>query len=154
MDDKPTPKIDNELETAKQQAEEYLNNWKRERADFVNYKKDESRRVEQIIKFANEGLIMELVEALDDLEVVRKNFPSSGGGNFKSWLNEMDKCTKKFLELLNKYGVKRIEIRNKFDPMLHEAVEIEEGGLNVQEVRAGYTMNDRVIRPARVKIIK
>ncbi len=125
-------------------TEEYLNNWKRERADFMNYKKDESRRVEEFVKYANEDLVLEMMELVDDLEVIAKEVPGVG----------LEHVVKKFSELFKKYGVERISVDGQFDPVLHEAVETEQGGEKMVEVRAGYKMGDKVIRPARVKIIK
>lgn len=143
-----------ELEKMRMQAEEYLNNWKRERADFINYKKEEAKRVEEIIKFANESVILELIEVLDNLEIVRKNFPDGAEDKTEEWLDKLDKSIKEFEEFLNRHGVERIKIGDKFDPMLNEAIEVEEKGNKLVEVRAGYTMRDKVIRPARVKIVK
>ncbi len=134
---------DDELAVCKKQAEEYLNNWKRERADFINYKKDESKRVEEFIKFGNESLILELFEPLDNLYLAVKEFKNEG----------LDKVIAGFEDFFKKIGVERIKIGDKFDPMFHEVVEGTEGE-KVEEVRAGYTMYGRVIRPARVKIIK
>lgn len=134
-----------ELDVCKKQAEEYLNNWKRERADFVNYKKDEVKRMGEFIKFANEGLIVEVIEIVDDLYIASKQSKNEGLGQI----------IKKFEELLKKYGVEKIEVVDeKFDPLKHDAVESEEGGEKLQEIRTGYMMQGRVIRPARVKIIK
>ena len=133
-----------EIEEVKKQAEEYLNNWKRERADFINYKKEESKRVEEIVKFANEGLIMEIIEVLDKLYVGLKHEPNE----------TMRQLAKDFEKFLANYDVKKIEIGDKFDPGMHEAVEIESGGKKLEEVRSGYMMHDKVIRPARVSIKK
>lgn len=146
--------IDSELETIKKQAEEYLNNWKRERADFINYKKGEAKRVEEMVKFANESVIMELIEVLDEVEIIRKNFPDGDVGKISDWLSELDKAVNKFQEFLNKYGIERIKVRDKFDPALCEAVEVQDDGEKIEEIRAGYMMHDKVIRPTRVKIIK
>ncbi|MBI2063644.1 MAG: nucleotide exchange factor GrpE [Candidatus Yanofskybacteria bacterium] len=132
-----------ELDICKKQAEEYLNNWKRERADFVNYKKDEGKRMEEFVKFANEGLILELLDTLDDLYLAAKQTKDSG----------LSQVIKKFEDLLKKYGVERIIIGEKFNPMYHEIIEGTEGE-KIEEIRAGYTMHGRVIRPTRVKIIK
>src|SRR3989338_2102642 len=150
------------VETA-DKAEEYLNNWKRERADFINYKKDESRRMEEFARFANEDLVLEMMELVDDLEIVAKEVPGVG----------LEHVSKKFSELFKKYGVERIKVEGQFNPALHEAVlgegsigwtksvadngisvETEKEGTKMVEVRAGYMMHDKVIRPARVKIIK
>ena len=122
---------------------EYLNNWKRERADFLNYKKEEAKRLEEFVKFANEAVILEVIEVIDDLERAAKEVKNEG----------LDQVLKKFQELLKKYGVERIKVENAFDPLLHEAVEGAEGD-KLEEVRAGYTMHGQVIRPARVKIVK
>ena len=125
-------------------AEEYLNNWKRERADFLNYKKDESRRVEEFVKYANEDLVLEMMELVDDLEIVTKEVPGVG----------LEHVVKKFSELFKKYGVERIKVDGQFNPALHEAVETEQGGEKMVEVRAGYMMRGKVVRPARVKLTK
>lgn len=124
--------------------EEYLNNWKRERADFLNYKKEEARRVEEFVKFANEDLVLEMMELVDDLEIAAREVPGVG----------LEHVVKKFSELFKKYGVERISVDGQFNPALHEAVETEKEGTKMVEVRAGYIMHDKVIRPARVKIIK
>lgn len=139
-----------ELEICQQKVEEYLNNWKRERADFLNYKKDEKKRLEEFVKFANEAVILEAIEILDDLEKAAKEIKNEG----------LNQVLNKFQELLKKYGAERIKIEDSFDPLLHEAVTTEtqnETGnseTKLEEVRAGYTMYGKVIRPARVKITK
>lgn len=136
---------DENLETCKKQAEEYLNNWKRERADFINYKKDEAKRMGEFVGFANEVLILELIDVLDDLYLTARETKNVG----------LDQVVKKFEDLLGKYEVEKIKVNGeKFDPLKHEAVESEDGGEKIEEIRAGYTMHGRVIRPARIKIIK
>ena len=125
-------------------TEEYLNNWKRERADFLNYKKDESRRMEEFVRYANEDLVLEMMELVDDLEIAAKEVPGVG----------LEHVVKKFSELFKKYGVEKISIDGQFNPALHEAVETEKEGTKMVEVRTGYMMGDKVVRPSRVKIVK
>jgi len=133
-------------EDFKKRAEEYLNNWKRERADFINYKKDEAKRLEEFVRFANEGIILEIIEIVDDLEKAVKHDKSD-------WLEQI---IAKFADWLGKYDVERIKTEGeKFNPELHEAVEgSEPEGKNLEEIRAGYMMHGKVIRPARVKLLK
>lgn len=136
-----------EIDKVKAQAEEYLANWKRERADFINYKKEEVRRVEEFVKYANEGVILELIDILDNLELGLKHEPTE----------LLKKLSKDFEELLKKYGVEKIKTEGEsFNPVLHEATEAVEGveGNKVEELRPGYTMYGKVIRPARIKLIK
>ena len=127
--------------------EEYLNNWKKERADFINYKKEEAIRVEEFVRFANEDLILELIDVLDNLDLGLKHEPTE----------LLKKLSKDFEELLRKYGVEKIKTEGEsFDPALHEAIEAVEASEsnNLEEIRPGYTMHGKVIRPARVRLVK
>lgn len=156
MDEEQNQNIKNEQseqEKCQPERDEYLNNWKRERADFLNYKKDEARRLEEFVKFANEAVILEVIEVIDDLEKAAKEINNEG----------LNQVLKKFQDLLKKYNVEKISIEGAFDPLLHEAVTTETQNEEenaemkeekLEEVRAGYTMHGRVIRPARVKIVK
>ncbi len=136
--------MNEELEKIKTRAEEYLNNWKRERADFINYKKDEAKRVEEFVRFANEALVLELIDILDNLELGLKHEPT----------DLLKKLSNDFEGLLNKYGVEKIKTEGEgFNPIFHEAVEALEGN-NLKELRPGYTMYGKVIRPARVQLVK
>ena len=143
----------NELEESKKQAEEYLNNWKRERADFVNYKKDETKRVEEFLKFSTEGIILDLIDVIDAIQVARKNIPDIK--ELKDWLEGFDSSLDELDKFLKKFGVEKIEVRDEqFDPLLHEAVKVQDkDGEKIEEIRPGYTMHGKVIRPARVKIV-
>ena len=143
-----------EREEVKKQAEEYLNNWKRERADFINYKKDESKRMEEFLKFSTEGIIMELIDVIDGIETARNNLPESK--ELKEWTEGFDSSLDKLHEFLKKFGVEKIKVEGEgFNPLLHEAVEVQDkDGDKIEEIRPGYTMHEKVIRPARVKIIK
>lgn len=150
-----------QVDLASGRADEYLNNWKRERADFINYKKDEGKRLEEFVKFANEGLILEFLDIVDDLELAAKH---------EANMESIKQIVKKTSELLKKYNVERIKTDGQFNPELHEAISTtefldplkqgqettpgEESGDKIEEIRAGYTMHGRIIRSARVKIIK
>lgn len=143
---KPTAEeVVEEVTVPTDKTEEYLNNWKRERADFLNYKKDEARRIEEFARFAHEDVILEAMEIVDDLELAVQEYKDIG----------IEQIIKKFKDLFRKYSVDEIEVNGKdFNPELHEAVETEAGGEKIIQVRAGYMMHGKVIRPARVKIIK
>ena len=144
-DEKTEKTAEEKLAECQKQAEEYLNNWKRERADFINYKKDEAKRLEEAIKFGNEVLLLEIIEIADDLEAGAKHQPENEG---------IARISKKLHDLMARYGIERIKVEDeKFNPAEHEAVEDGEGD-KLEEVRAGYTLYGKVIRPARVKINK
>src|SRR3989344_2436144 len=141
------------IEETINKAEEYLNNWKRERADFINYKKDEAKRMDEFLKFSTEGIIMELIDVIDGIGVARNNLPRVE--ELREWTEGFDGSLDKIDKFLKKFRVEKIKVQEeKFDPLLHEAVEVEDkDGEKIEEIRPGYTMHGKVIRPARVKII-
>ena len=137
-------------------SEEYLNNWKRAMADLINYKKDESRRMEEFAKFSNENVMLGLVALFDEINLALNYAPDELKKD-TNWSEGIDKLTKKFNELLERHGVKKIEtVGKQFDPFLHEAISQEpsekESGTIIEELRAGYSMNGKIIRAARVVI--
>ena len=165
MDEQDTKNIQEESDKYKQQCDEYLNNWKRERADFINYKKDEGKRMEEFLKFSTEGIVMELIDVVDGIGTARNNLPANK--ELQEWTDGFDSSLDKLDKFLKKFGVEKIEVKGeKFDPLLHEAVAVssealsegrevqDKDGENIIEIRPGYTMHGKVIRPARVKIIK
>ena len=110
----------NDLEECQKKAEEYLNGWKRERADFLNYKKEEMERIGQLVKYANEEIILKLLPILDNFYLAEKH-PSTGSGQA---LHEGFLQIKKQVEdFLKKEGIEPIEVLGKeFDPNLMESV--------------------------------
>lgn len=167
MDEQNTTQTNNkngketsELDACKKQAEEYLNNWKRERADFINYKKDEAKRMEEFVKFANEGLILELLDIIEESIFARNQMPKEIAEKYSEWLNGVDEIRKKGLEFLKRQGVEQIKTTGeKFDPLFHESVaevdsEGKESGMIIEEVKPGFTLHGRVIKPAKVRIVK
>jgi molecular chaperone GrpE len=134
----------NELEELRNKSEEYLAGWKRERADFINYKKEEAERVSNLIKFANEDLIFKILPVLDNLLLAQTHINDDG----------LMQVIKQFEDFLKQEGIEQIKVLDKkFDPNLMEAIEGE--GENVsEEILRGYTMHGKLIRPAKVKIIK
>ena len=119
----------------------------------------------EFLKFSAEGIMMELIDVIDGIEIARNNLPNSK--ELKEWIGGFDSSLDKLSQFLKRFGVEKIDVTgNKFDPLFHEAVavsteDLSEGrevqdkdGDKVEEIRPGYTMHGKVIRPARVKIIK
>lgn len=137
------------------QSDEYLDGWKRARADFINYKKEETERFSLFAKFSNESLILELLSVLDSfslgLAILKDDAPTEKGISLIK--NQLE-------DLLKKHGLEKIAVSagEKFDPTRHEAVsEIESenpAGTIVEETEKGYALNDKIIRPTRVKLSK
>jgi len=132
------------VEELKKKCDEYLSGWKRERADFLNYKKDEMERIGQLVKYANEEIILKLLPVLDNLCLAAQHIKDDGVLQIKKQLEDF----------LKKEGIEAVEsVGKKFDPNTMEAVE-GEGETVLEETQRGYTMHGKLIRPAKVKISK
>lgn len=146
-----------EIEDFKKKSEEYLNGWKRERADFINYKKDEMERIGSLIKYSNEDLIIKIIPILDNIYLAEAHIPEELKNN--KWIEGFSHIKNQLVDFLKKEDVEIIKtIGEPFDPNTMEAVgEIEGGGLNntvAEETQRGYTLHGKVIKVAKVKINK
>lgn len=140
-------------------AQEYWDKMLRMQADIENTRKRLEREKQDFIKFANEGIIVELLNILDDLERAT-NLAESKHEDFPAFLKGVEMILVHLYEMLKEYGVKPIEAKGKaFDPNFHEALmQVEDPGhpehTVLQEMQKGYMMNDRVIRTVKVKVSK
>ena len=148
------PKED--IEKLEQEREEYLNGWKRAKADLSNYKKDELKRLEGIARFANEDIIRDLLNILDSFELALRAMEKSGEVEKGVYLiqNQLE-------DLLRRRGLEKMDVQEGqlFDPGMHEAVMMMDGppekeGLVAEEIEKGYVLNGKIVRPAKVKIYK
>lgn len=149
MADKDLKKLQDELEAAKKLAEEYLNGWKRAKADYLNREKEIEKEKIAWIKFANLELILNLLPILDSFDQSIKNLSEQG-----EWVKGILKIKEQFENFLKAQGIEKIKtIGEKFNPELHEATEKRgEKGEIIEEIQSGYTMHGQVIRTAKVII--
>jgi molecular chaperone GrpE len=145
-----------ELAAAKAKAEEYLDLAKRTKADFLNYQDRVRREKEQLAKYAIEGFLREIIPALDGFRHTLASL--QGTTEARAILEGVSLVEKEFLRVLAKHGVAPIESAGKlFDPLYHEAVgtvptaDAPENTV-VEEVRRGWMLNGRVLRPATVRV--
>lgn len=145
-------KLKEEIEKLKKQAEEYLNGWKRAKADYLNREREIEREKITWIKFANLELILNLLPILDSFEFSVKNLPESLKDN--EWAKGILKIKEQFENFLKVQGVERMKtIGEKFDPQFHEVIEKRgDEGKIIEEIQAGYIMHNQVIRTAKVII--
>ena len=141
----------------KNKKENYLENWKRERAAFLNYKKDESERIEKAIKFSNQVFIVNILNILDNIYLAEKKRPEELKDN--KWAEGTLKIKEQMLGFLRNNGVEEIDcLDKKFDPRFHEAVKMadsdSDSGAILEEISKGYLLHGKVIRASRVKIAK
>lgn len=154
---KDIEKLKKELDQAKKKAEENLAGWKRALADYANFRKREEEARKNLIKYANEGLILEILPILDNFQSAYKTLPKDLKEN--SWVLGIKYVKLQFENLLKNIGVEEIKtVGEKFNPELHEAVDkikagsSEKSGIIVEEILKGYKLNGKVIRAAKVKV--
>ena len=160
-----TKELEDKLTKTEKDREEYLNGWKRAKADLINYQKDEMKRLAEAIKFGNEELIEELLTVLDsfDLSLASMKAPTPDGGRDPDQnignKKGMEIIQSQLENILHKYGLEPIKsIGEKFDPSIHETIEEvkseRESGTVVEELIKGWKLHGKTIRPAKVKVAK
>jgi molecular chaperone GrpE len=136
------------------QKEEYLDHLRRLKAEFDNYKKRIMKEREELLRYANEDLIKELLPVIDNLE--RALNEESQTHNFESFREGILLIKKQILDILIRKGLKEIESVGKpLDPALHHAMMQRNSNqyqedIIIEELQKGYLLHDRVIRPSQV----
>lgn len=144
-----------EFEKISKERDEYLDGWRRSKADLINYKKEEFKRLEEMAKFSNEDLIKELVSVLDSIDLGMLALEKIGPVEKGFYM-----IRSKLEDIMKRRGLVKIkvEVKDKFNPLNQEAIAAIDGegesGSVAEEVEAGYMMYDKVLRPARVKLFK
>ncbi len=134
-------------------AEANLAGWQRTQADFANFKRRSEQDRVEYTRFANAGLMLEILPVLDDLERALEHVPVKLASI--AWIDGVNLIYRKFKASLEAQGLTQIEALGKpFDPNLHEAVRQDKGkeGIIIEEIRKGYQLNDKVIRPTMVVV--
>ena len=140
------------------ERDDYLAALQRERAEFVNFRRRTAEEREAMLGLAAEGLIRKVLGLADDFDLAVEHRPDDGGAE-GSWVEGIVAIDRKLRQLLESEGVTPIEAApgTRFDPREHEAVANvpntgRPGGEIVEELRRGYRLRDRVIRPALVAV--
>ena len=138
-------------------ADEYLSALQRERAEFTNFKRRTAEERVRDAGLAGEDLIRKVLVLADDFDRAIANAPGSLEGD--AWFEGIAAIDRKLRLLLESEGVSAVEAApgTPFDPREHEAVVSVPGtgrgeGEIVDEIRRGYRLRDRVIRPALVAV--
>ena len=147
------PTLEAQLEQAKAEAAENLDRWQRTFAEFDNYRKRTEKEMADFRKFANSGLVTELLNVVDDLGRALESAPDA-----ESSLAVGVKAVRgNLVKILEAQGVSEVPTDKGFDPNMHEAlmvVEGEEDDKIAQVYQKGYMMNGRVLRFAKVVVTK
>lgn len=129
----------------KPKLENLENRLRRALADYANLEKRVTREKEAFVRFANAQLLDKLLSVLDDLESCQGHLKDKG----------LSLVSDRFKEALESEGVEEMKVLGqKFDPETMDAAEIAPGPKNkvVEVVLKGYLLNDKILRPAKVKV--
>jgi len=153
-------KIKTDLKKCGAERKEYLEGWQRAKADFINYKNDEGKRLEDMARFITAGLIQEFLPVLDSFDLALHSLQLSLSGSPQQENKGILLVYAQLMGVLKKRGLEEIAVREgeEFNPEKHESIGETESshpaGNIAETVQKGYTSRGRVLRPARVRIAK
>ena len=130
----------------------------RAHAEFENARKRLEKDKADFAKYANENLIFDLLPIIDNLEIAEKHIKEAK--DFKAVQDGVDMIQLQIQGFLKDIGLERIKtIGEKFDPHMHEPIETvessdKEDGIIVDELKPGYKLNGKLMRPASVRVVK
>ncbi len=150
-------RLEAELAEARRQADEYLAGLQRERAEFLNFKRRTAEEREAMLGLAAEALLSKVLALADDFDRAIEARPADLADH--PWVEGIVAIDRKLRALLESEGVRPIEAGpgTPFDPREHDAImnvpapDRAEGEI-VEEIRRGYRLRDRVLRPALVAV--
>ena len=152
-----------QLEELKQRAAASEEHWQRllrTTADFENFKKRAAREKQEAIKFANESLLQKLIPVLDNFDMALSATQTTQADAVQSLQTGVNMIHQMLKNTLGEAGLEEVDAAGKsFDPNLHEAVsqretaEVPEGQV-LQQLRKGYKLRERLLRPASVVVAK
>ncbi len=156
---KKIEELTEQLDTIKKQNEEYLDGWKRAKADYINFKNDQEKRSKELAQFASISLVMQL---LPIAEHFRKAFAClTDDLKLSEWVRGIEQIYRQFKDALKGMGIEEMAgvVGTAFDPAHHLAVGNEQrddldDGIVSQEIETGYLLHGRVIVPTKVIVNK
>ena len=159
----PAPLTPEEIEQLKERAakaDEFYDQYLRAAAALENYRKRAAKEKQDAIKYATESLLKKLIPVLDNLDMALAAANQQQGASVQSLQTGVNMIHQQLRGALAETGLEEIDALNKpFDPNLHEAVsqqetaEVPEGQV-VQQLRKGFKLRDRLLRPATVVVAK
>ncbi|OGZ95734.1 MAG: nucleotide exchange factor GrpE [Candidatus Sungbacteria bacterium RIFCSPHIGHO2_01_FULL_50_25] len=147
-------KLREELKRCEAERKEYLEGWQRAKADFINFKKDEGKRFEDMARFVTTSIVEEFLPVLDSFDLALQH------GVPKEVEKGIMLIRSQFEDVLRKRGIEEIHVKpgDPFDPAKHESVGETKSehppGTIADVVQKGYVFRERVMRPVRVRLSK
>jgi len=155
---KTLKKLRADLKQVKKEREEYLTGWQKERADFVNYKKQEEDRKTMFSESMRERILIRFLSVTDSFNMAFANKEAWEKVD-ENWRKGIEYIYSQMNNIFEEYGVKPIGVEGEsFDPNFHQSIEMmetkekEKDHKISQVVQQGYQLGERVLRPAKVNV--
>jgi molecular chaperone GrpE len=141
------------LKKATAEKQEYLNNWQRDKAEFLNARKRDQEAQKDFARFSNENIISELIPVLDSFNMAMGNKEAWEKVD-KNWRIGVEYISNQLKKVLEDFGLKEIDpIGKTFDPMRDEAIEDgKDNDMVTTVIQKGYELNGKVLKAPKVKI--
>ncbi len=151
--------LSEQIDSLKEENSELKNQYLRKHADFENYRKRMAREKADSVKYGNQELLKDLIEVIDNFDrAIKSSADSQDFNSFKEGISMIEQQFTGMLE--SKWGLTKMNCTgSEYDPNSHEALMMEESAdievpTVLEDFQAGYTLHDRVLRPAKVKVGK
>lgn len=152
--------VEEQLEECKAQCEEYLNGWKRAKADYINYKSEIEKRRDELAGMALMTSAAQVIPPLDNLKKAFAQLPDELKES--EWVKGIEQIHRQLIEILKGMGIEEFAesvVGAVFDPAKHYAVGEErrddfDDSVVTQEVSSGYTFRGKLMVPAKVIVNK
>lgn len=148
--DQDYAQLKQELEQTQGKLQEMVKISQRALADLQNFKRRTEEEKSSFTAFANAALIGEFIPVINNIHRILGHEPKDA-----EWAKGVEPTLKQFIQTLEKAGIKSIPTTGqKFDPRLHEALLMAPGEKDIilEELEKGYTLGEKVLKPARVKV--
>ena len=146
------------LKKVTEEKQEYLNNWQRDKAEFMNARKRDAEAQKDFARFSNESLISELIPVLDSFHMAMGNKEAWEKAD-KNWRVGVEYIASQLMKVLGEFGLKEIDpIGKPFDPMRDEAIEHEivadekKNNTVTFVMQKGYELHGKVLKAPKVKV--
>ena len=152
-------KLRDDLKNAQKEKMDTMTSWQRDKADFLNARKRDQETQSDVIRFANQNLVIDMLPTLDGYEQAKAQPSWTAVDDI--WKKGVESLMDKIYVSLQKVGVEKYgKVGDMFDPNLHEAIGNEETTDKTKDhtistvMQTGYKLHDKVIRPALVKVFQ
>ncbi len=145
------------------ECQEYLEGWKRAKADYANLQHEMEKERSRLRKYANEDLLAKILPAIDQYSVAMNyapdfsKLPDDAKKTFENWMVGLGAVRDIWERAFESAGLQKVREEGEFDPEIHEAVQEEESadvpaGNIIRTQESGWMLHDKLIRPAKVTI--